>query len=385
MAITDRNTALILGAGVSVPFGLPLGGHLIDCISNNLKEEFKKLEVAAERNFERSSFQYLLRSTNDAKYFSEIPTLGAIAHKYLVPDGSSFKIDSLNTEFERLKTLNTLLDDQTSETIDDFIVENPSFAEITKICIAAEFVKRLYDFSSSSNSLSLRPVSMRNAKNRIKQDSGRWHAIKSRNWIHLLINIVRHGIRADKVSCENKVKIITFNYDQILECVLDKQFRNTEFGNDENGYQSWDNYIEIIHPHGQCGDLEDNILNPSKTILRWANGISVVNEDSVSDTIGLERKKARDTIFECKEIYACGFSFSGPNQRLLGLDIDRKVGYHPLVSFCNYDSNIGLSKSVSRMKWLGQSKRIEEESGSHDSPLGVSDWLKLGSVGELPG
>ncbi len=39
MAITDENTVLVLGAGVSVSFGLPLGGELINQISSILKIE----------------------------------------------------------------------------------------------------------------------------------------------------------------------------------------------------------------------------------------------------------------------------------------------------------------------------------------------------------
>ncbi|PCJ96176.1 MAG: hypothetical protein COA52_02350 [Hyphomicrobiales bacterium] len=66
------------------------------------------------------------------------------------------------------------------------------------------------------------------------------------------------------------------------------------------------------------------------------------------------------------------------------------------ISFCNYDGNIGISKTVNAYESLEQEFRagghqqaeektiIEETSGTLEKPLSVSDWIKLGTLGELP-
>jgi len=261
-----------------------------------------------------------------------------------------------------------LLDGQTSETIDDFIVENPSYANLTKIGIASLFIQSCYDFGNRQ--ALLRPFSDRHF---FSQSSG-----QSRNWVHLLINIIRQGIRSKTVTADKKVKIITFNYDKILEHVLEKQFSNTE-----TPLSHYTDYIEILHMHGECGDLNDVLSSPAETCLQWAKGIHVVNEPDVPEDIEKKRAEAKTIIKSARELYFCGFSFSGPNCRLLGLDSSYEGGGTRLISYCNYDGNVGIKKTVEKYKRRKQD--VVEAPGSVDKPLGVSDWIKQGQLGELPG
>ncbi len=287
----------------------------------------------------------------------------------------------------RLDSLNLLLQEQTSETIDDFIVENSDYATLTKIAIASIFMKNCYSFKDFGRTP--KPFHKRHYNSYESEQP-------NRNWIHLLINIIRQGIRSGSVSTENKVKIITFNYDTILEFVLEKQFSNTQAG-----YENWANYIDIIHVHGQCGFIENPQGAPQAQCQKWANGIHVVNEAVIPDDIQTNRKKAKKLIGEAKEIYFCGFSFAAPNCHLLGLDSLQAGMDGNLISVCNYDGNVGVSRILNKISdkssvdysntmypQIGSGRvkfELDEASGSPEKPITVVDWLKLGYLGELPG
>ena len=312
-----------------------------------------------------------------------------------------------------LGKLTELLNDQTSETIDDFIVENPSYSELTKICIAAIFIKKLYNSKDGgtfhvplglkSQNYLLKQLTERN----LRQKSDKDEDIEERNWVHLLINIVRQGIRQKSVTSENKVKIISFNYDLILENILDNQFSNSE--NMEG--KAWRDYIEILHPHGRCAPLPDEIDNTANLINEWADGIYVIQEDEnkIPETIKQDRLRAKEIISTAREIYAAGFSFAGPNCRLLGIADSRahspyqSGGFDRKIYYCNWDGNIGLEMSTSRyshsseettkpiFKGIPQttktsgSTKVIPQSGTIDRRLGVTDWIKMGVLGEMPG
>jgi hypothetical protein len=375
MAITDQQTVLILGAGVSVPFGLPLGGSLIDDLHKAITRALNILE-SENANFRLTSI--LTAAANTPEGFQKYPIHGAVAKKHL-SDQNEFDHNGITSDLQSLIKLRDLLRDQTSETIDDFIVENPSFAELTKIGIAALFLNSCYTIQDGK----FTPHSFEKRHHSSVDDA------LDRNWVHLLINIVRQGIRAKAVSSANKIKIITFNYDMILEYILDQQFSNTEAG-----YRNYRDYIDIIHIHGQCGELASTI-KPAEMCLEWAKGINVVNEPEIPAPLGEERYRARELVINARELYFCGFSFSGPNCDLLGLkdsNIERGVR---TISFCNYDGNVGVSKAARRYEISSTevgpntfpilTTQFEEPPATPEKPISAVDWLRLGYLGEMPG
>ena len=370
MAITDPYSVLLLGAGTSVPHGLGLGGDLIKQVENAIRSE---LDVRGS-GYQRSIAVRETMST--ARHFHKYPILGAIANKHSLDFAMS---EGLNN----LRKLAELLKNQTSETIDDFIVQNPSYSEIVKIVIAALFVSASYTLETNNSWLKVKSFEERQSQQQIRYFNERAKQLfrRERNWIHLLINIVRHGIKEGRISKNNKVKIITFNYDCILEYVLKKQFGNIE---DPIGiYADYEDYIEIIHVHGKCGLLEDIIYNPSEVIIKWASGIWVVNEDNISNEVKEARQKACDIITNSRQIYAVGFSFSGPNCRLIKvMNVSQSISKRT-IHYCNYDGNLGLELMVNNL-----AKRriiVEPQKGSYERPLSVVDWFRVGHVGEMPG
>ena len=387
MSITDSGSVLVLGAGVSAPFGLHLGGDLIGKLKDSLQKEVAKLhkksELGDKQSQLREELERIFKYGPIPEGFKCYPVIASLMKSYTTKSASanwneiSQKIQS--QDIKKIEQLIDLLDGQTSETIDDFIVENPSYAYLTKLGIAASFFESCHELHKGV--LKARPFAGR--------DYPPNQSASTRNWIHHLINIVRQGIRAGSVTKDNKVCIITFNYDKILEYVLEKQFSNTQ-----SNYEHYSNYIDIIHMHGECGDIVDTDA-PADKCIEWANGIHVVNEPIVPAHVQKQRLLAREIVQSASQLYFCGFSFAGPNCRLLGLESPRKGLQRRTISFCNYDGNIGISKKVKQYEIqetptmsesdLLVATQIEEVAGTVEKPLGVADWVRLGYLGELSG
>lgn len=329
----------------------------------------------ADRNFVYGSggrfsheLERYVRSTfNSNSGFWSRPYFGAVLSRHLDSKNGNLNVDGLNSDLQKLRNLCDLLLNQTSETIDDFIVENPNYSDVVKICIAVEIMRRTYDLGDDEL-ISPKPLEARHIGS------------KQRNWIHLLINLVRHGIRSGTVTASNKIKIVSFNYDGILEYVLDRQFQNTE-----SKYNHYTNYIDILHPHGQCGKLNTEAIKSPMQLAEWASGISVVNEPNIENSAVLNaRKEARAWLKSADTVYVAGFAFSGPNCDLIGFrDSARvKITSERSLHYCNYDGSIGVSLSADRCNNF--SERFQT-SGTSDKPISVEDWILSGHLGELPG
>ena len=367
MSIVELGSVLILGAGSSNDFGLPLGGQLIDKIKDvttqtaHLKDDWGESYVSPSQWSDS-----LLRPQQGLKN-----AIGAIINYQFLAGKEQYNRNDLRALRKEAFEFGQALDGQTSDTIDDFISLNPKLSPIAKQCIAAVFAEKM--FEPDQHGARVYP---RNFGARLCADG------KTRNWIHLLINIARHHHRA--AVPKEKIKIISFNYEGILERVLATQFANVE-----EKFGAYTDYFEIVHPHGYCGDILDAYDDIWKTLIAWAGNIWVVNEPAVKlpKSVVNARERAQELIANATHIYAAGFSFSRPNCKLLGLyDRDRvKITYH------NFSNDIGIDLAVESiaerwgLKAAGRIAYIRKGAGSEGRPLTIADWIRAGHLGEMPG
>lgn len=363
MSITDPNSVLILGAGVSAPFGLSLGGDLIGAIGSQIRSEI---------NAEYSAV-YLKSGRVGSSQFAHFPILTtflALGIPYTAIFGEA-------------RDLADILSTSTHDTIDDFIVDYPSKSDVTKACVAALLFQQIYIKPEPNKrqftSIGGRPFypygdfSLKNFTNRMVSK-------RHRNWIHHLINITRNASRNQEDM--DKLKVITFNYDTVLEYVLEQQFNETE--------QDYGEYIEnfdILHMHGSFARLTSE-ADPSEVVPKWAKSICVVQQGEIPRHVEHKRNIAKTWISEADRIYAVGFAFSGANCRLLGLGKNDK---RKEVFYCNYDGNMGLYQSVKRIFGTdgrgpkGPSfHRVYPAEGTSSAPVSVEDWFVSGFAGETP-
>lgn len=365
MSITDPRSVLILGAGMSAPFKLPLGDALVDLISDQIGREATR--ATGERRT-RVDAQVVVDWAGHARDWYSNPIYGTVLRTKM--EGRGLTFEAAQAAHQDLASLRNLLSNQTAETIDAFIAENPGIAATAKLALAAMMLRASYVLDPNHVQLVLRPFSGRTNNTFCERDE-----TAERNWMHLLINIVRHGIDLGDLQSGQKVKIITFNYDTVLEHVLAKQFANREAK-----LSDYSNHFEILHAHGAFGELLEHCQDPAKCAIDWAGGIYAVKETGTSAEMVQTRNRIREVIANAGNIYSIGFAFAGPNCRLLGLSNpprfeDRRITY------CNYDGNRGTSESVER---YFRGSDVFEKAGDAVRPLGASAFIKAGYLGETP-
>jgi hypothetical protein len=217
MSLFDEGTVIIVGAGASVPFGLPTGGELIDLIVKAFRDEARILD-GKEAYFQR--------------YYANI---APISYALWCSDDFKRKI-SPSDAAEQLKKVANWLDQQTGDSIDDIIRHNPNRAMELKVGICHVLFRKSFDEDREKSVYVIKPFADRIrfldvftsvAADKIEKPK------PQRNWIHHLINLARGEILDPKITNEcKKIRIISFNYDGILEHVLEEKWDNvySKFG-----------------------------------------------------------------------------------------------------------------------------------------------------------
>ena len=383
--ITDKGALLLIGAGTSLQFGLPSGEQLFEKITTQLGVELRNSNS-------RTALSDLNRAClyNDLYFVSDpqiLPLLPAIALGCDLGGDEVFKI---------ARTLHSRLCNQTSETIDDFIFQNPDLSEATKSCVATCVFNCLYKWNSAEFLFNLKKLETRQLEVRETDKPGligRKISIYERNWVHLLINIAREGVRTEAINFENKIKIVTFNYDMVLEYILEKQFSNVSNDLIPEG-NDWADYIEIAHVHGRFDGMESEIVRPYDLISKWSSAFVVIHQTHNLENVEAERARAIDLVMSSRRFYATGFSFSASNVELIKL-MERNSRASLDIHYNNYDGNIGLRTSLSRLEveqvYDAKRKRtvpfyvrVHPVEGTPEKPMSVVDWFKAGIPGRPP-
>ena len=371
--ITDKGALLLIGAGTSLQFGLPSGERLFEEILIQLGIELREPKTPTIINKIQRACVY------NEFYFvpggKKLAILPAIAHES--------KFDAHKT-IEIARSVYARMNNQTSETIDDFIFQNPDISLAVKLCVATCIFNSLYKWDNSASTFRLSNLESRQLK---------VGGNVERNWVHLLINIVREGVRNGATSPENKVKIVTFNYDMVLEYILDGQFSNvsnTIIPDDS----SWQDYIEVAHVHGKFNGMVPTIQKPYALISKWAYSFVVIHQTDGLEKIQDERETAVQLVLEARKYFASGFSFSASNVELIKLVAPNSRGSID-IHYANYDGNVGLRTALDRLKtsqaydsvrqkWIPFNVRVHPTDGTPEKPMSAVDWFRAGIPGRPP-
>jgi hypothetical protein len=204
-----------------------------------------------------------------------------------------------------------------------------------------------------------------------------------------LINIAREQHQTKPEGA--KIKIISFNYDTILERVLDAQWDNVE-----RQYGHWTESFEILHPHGSIPfpAIGQRDVNVGKFILDGAANICVAREHDIPKNIKRDRALVKGIMQKSKNVFAIGFAFARSNCDLLGIggEFFKNEPYGQQsprhISFINFDGSFGLRDRVHRYCNL----RLRESMGKlgleFKPELGgqmhIDQALIAGFLGEMP-
>lgn len=315
-----------------------------------------------------------------------------------------------NAMSEQLKSKADWLSRQTFDSIDDAIRHFPNEAQLLKILIADCLYNNLYLFDENGILKQKQSISNRNINPNSDVNIGLNKSAKTgeRNWVHSLVNLVRAELLddSDHWSEGGRVKIVSFNYDNSLELILDDCWSSSfVIGRLKDVLKAdpsdWRNVFEIVHPHGL-------LPNPTVSLSRRqypdqlniaARQIVVVREpDWISADIERTRSRAREICERAQTIYAMGFAFATSNTDLLGLGKEGKdrSGFpvrNQKIHYINFSNEYGLRDRVNRLLPLDDNsqdlivepiRHAVEYSDAASGRLQIHQALMAGFLGEMP-
>ncbi len=130
---------------------------------------------------------------------------------------------------------------------------------------------------------------------------------------------------------DNKLTMVTFNYDRSLEQYLFERFRNTHTTRSENECKKKLGQLEILHMYGSLGRLPwqtDDPKNPTTCVdygavqtkemtIAAAKNIEIMPENSPGITGKFQRFK--ELMRDCQALYFLGFGYHDVNMQRLGI------------------------------------------------------------------
>lgn len=325
-------TLFILGAGSSYPYGYPLGKELIRNIINNIKNDTilipciesskyfynendaKILNGKIERPYELQDFIAQLTSL-DPTQFSEVGVLNEMPlnSQMRFTRVNPFKyrkitLQQIDAFFELCESL--ILFDPIS--IDAFLRDHPRHLQAGKVMIVYSLLK------------------CENIAKFAYDKTG------SDNWYSYLLNDIVSGCENPDDIQNNKLNIITFNYDLSLDYCLMRKLTDTEFirGNEaattyinklitSNIYHVYGKLYQESHLDGYGHYTENNKqLQPETRNTRRL--IKALQSYESIKSIYQERDKSgkySELIASAKEIIIIGFGFDRDNLNLLSFPI----------------------------------------------------------------
>lgn len=304
----DTPTVLVLGAGCSAPFGLPTGQQLRQNILTGIKS------ILAERDPWLTGGNLTARGLVKNAYNGFWRHLQQCASDRRLPQDLHLTPGTLQ-EFRKE------LAGDGEPSIDRFLRDRPKFAALGRCLIVLEICKSL-----------------------ITLDEDDVPCLKDfahpgeENWIWKLIEKLRAPHAGVQDIEKNQLKIITFNYDPILEIVLSQKLTDAEVFRDSN----WKEALKIHHVHGFIPFHENINTNVGNFILEVAPQISLITgEAPETRQQGLE--SPLEWLNNAKQIIFAGFAFDDYNTRLLKLNTRTRKN----SMFChNFDGNLGVARRI---------------------------------------
>lgn len=345
----EEPTVIITGAGSSMEFGLPSG-----------KDIFATLEKEAKNSISRWQGQPAL--INDGI----IPT----------PSFSFFNLISYLDEKDKvfqtqLQQIGRTIDLQFDDSIDEYLYNNEKFQEVGKLLSVWRLYCSLYQEAIFNN----KKILSRRDDHMFKTSPIK-NATKS--WLASLAHKITKDCQNVEELNQNKLTIITYNYDSLIEEGLYSLIRAS--GKFEKLKKL--DFIDIIHVNGKLKtastfplkieawsgksflqqDILQDIKNNSKNIF-------MVNENTDIETSAV-RKVARNYIKNSQKIFSLGFAFDKNNVELIGLD---KLTSTQKLYALNYDNGIQLKNRIGKI-----SENNNTIIGSNTSPISSSEAVQKG-------
>lgn len=185
--------------------------------------------------------------------------------------------------------------------VDAWLEHNPKFVEVGKIAIAISL---------------------------LQCEQGAGLNKEKKNWYQLLFERLNSPFENFQ---NNKLSIVTFNYDRSFEQHLFETFRYTHTEKSEEECKEKLNQLHILHVYGSLGRLEWQSDNPNIPLKQVPYGakLDIVSVIAAADNIRIMSEESKDLpevfhearrlIANAKALYFLGFGYHKTNMDRLGI------------------------------------------------------------------
>jgi len=217
------------------------------------------------------------------------------------------------------------------------------------------------------------------------------------NWYRYILDQILRGCQGEgdnrKKIKENKLNIITFNYDASLDNFLYERLSNLSyFDYDEDGETKnyAKEYLEdflndenpnIYHIYGKISHKNHEKADIHQ-ILNESNNIKVIDEDRKIDKID----KIRDLLVEAKKVYIIGYGFDDTNNGLLELNKlfssnfvnnpNHVFALHNEITILNYENSQIINKKIHKFIF----ENIKPSSEFNKEKFKILDFNKISNL-----
>jgi hypothetical protein len=296
-------TLLILGAGASIDFGMPLGRDLAGHIARKVDIRFKDgYEMTSGDGLIVEALRHIARQSGE--------NINDYLHAgWLVRDGIDF-----------------------TRSIDSFLHKHENDPKL-QLCAKLAIAQLIAEHERSS---ALYVDDRRAGSLFIRDDE-----VKA-SWLSRFFYVLQEGISRSQLDLLLKnLMVINFNYDRCFEHFMLHTIKRT-YGKPEaetSDFVKTD--LKIVHPYGLIGQLPWKISDGVKygvnqnlyhtDLLRMASGIQTFNEEMSNNAIVSE---VRGMIAEAERICFLGSHFHEPNMKLLS-GAERRTNPHVYATVYN--------------------------------------------------
>lgn len=273
MSISQKpaSRVIIVGAGASIPYKLPLAWELLKSASERVASLRRRAQKGIDENYR----------VNDS-YVANGDDLNRAIMRAM---GGVEQLDGVARAFRELLV---------AQNLDDFVRDHPSLTNVVSMLITVTLFQKIYSASDGVWQL------------RSQFEKG--GLTPDKDWMRSLVGIIRATSSADQ-----KVAVVSFNYDGLLERSM-----RMYWGGAERKYPPLKECVEFVYPHGVITELPAMVTRSVPYLEEQANSIRLGdNKDDAA------RERAKALVAQAEKIYSVGFSFSADNRALLGITQSR--------------------------------------------------------------
>lgn len=272
MALFDRKSVIIVGAGASVDLGLPLGTDLWNQVRSDISICARRFEEFGSHNLH-----------NFREHYS-----GNTEPSALIAAMLEGKVGFSPTALHELVGQRNV-----HNNVDEFVRDNGSTRDVLMALVAETLFKKLYQ--SQNGGWRRRPEITYPL---IPNSNGTAHI---ENWMVTFVGFCRQFLDGKK----HLLDVISFNYDHIFETVV-RQYWSVF----EKGYLPFDECVRFVYPQGAFSVLPEQVGDAREFLSREHANFGVAAEAAA---------KLPALTEEAEILFSLGFSFSDTNVEILGL------------------------------------------------------------------